>query len=169
MTDRDAPAGRPPDGTPRSGRNAAGRFVPGFSGNPAGRQRAALAAEMDARGTVDAPAVYEAVLAAACGGDMRAAALLLDRWWPVVKRTPLDLPDLPRLETAEDLVRAHAGIIERAGRNGISAEQAEVAAKLIEVHRKLIELTEVQTKLAAIERILAGTGRYEVMGGAVTC
>ena len=64
---------------------------------------------------------------------------------------------------------AHASIIERAARDGISAEQAEVAGRLIEVHRKLIELTEVQTKLAAIERILAGGGRSEVMGGAVTC
>ncbi len=169
MTDRDAPADRPPASRPRLGRDGAGRFVPGCSGNPAGRQRAALAAEMDSRGTADAPEVYAMVLAAAVGGDMRAAAVLLDRWWPVVRRTSLDLPDLPRLETAEVLVRVHGSIIERAARNEISAEQAEIASKLIEGHRKLIKLTDVQTKLAEIERILAGKDLAEVMDGAVTC
>jgi hypothetical protein len=66
-----------------AGRLQGGRFVPGVSGNPAGkkpgtRHRATRLAEKLMAG--DAEAVVRAIIDAAKGGDMTATRLVLDRF-----------------------------------------------------------------------------------------
>jgi hypothetical protein len=74
-----------------AGRIQGGRFVPGVSGNPAGkppgaRARATRLAEKLMAG--DAEAVVNAVVTAAKGGDMTAARLVLDRIAPPCRGRP---------------------------------------------------------------------------------
>src|SRR5215203_5391739 len=82
-------------------RGGRGKFAAGTRpgpGRPKG-ERARLAAALDALAAADAEAVLAAVLAAAKGGDMAAARVILDRLWPAPKGRPLELA-LPPVEDA---------------------------------------------------------------------
>ncbi len=88
----------------------AGRFAPGQSGNPAGkpkgtRHRITLLAERLMEN--DAQEVVRAVLAAARGGDMVAAKLVLERVLPV-RRGRLIKLSLPAVNAPADLAAAMA-------------------------------------------------------------
>lgn len=77
----------------RAGRDGAGRFAPGTSGNPNGRPRGIdfRAAVVAARGEgVEAALVevFDTLLAAALAGDVQAAKLLLDRLCGPVGEVP---------------------------------------------------------------------------------
>ena len=137
-----------------------GRWKKGQSGNPHGRPkgwRSAIATLFDSAGMKDGPGVYAAIHQAALSGDMRAAELLMSRWWPLVKRTSLDLPDLPTLETPQDAVRAASHVMALAAQNEISAEQADIAMRLIEASRKTIEIADLDARLRALEERSAGS------------
>ena len=131
-----------------------GRWQKGQSGNPRGKPkgwRSAVATLLDAAAMEDAPAVYAAIRAAATGGDMRAADILMSRWWPLIKRTSLDLAEMPEIRTARDALDAATHIMACAARNEISAEQADIAMRLIETARKTIETADLAERLAALE------------------
>jgi hypothetical protein len=71
-------------------------------GHPSGSRRRHRATRLAEKlMTDDAEAVVKAVMAAAKGGDMTAARLVLDRIAPPCREAPVNL-DLPRLETRAD-------------------------------------------------------------------
>jgi hypothetical protein len=93
-----------------AGRLQGGRFVPGVSGNPTGkkpgtRHRATQLTEKLMAD--DAEAVVTAVVAAAKGGDMTAARLVLDRFG------------------AADVVQVLAVVADAMARGVLSAEKAQ--------------------------------------------
>jgi len=101
-----------------AGRLQGGRFVPGVSGNPAGkkpgtRHRVTLLAEKLMAD--DAEAVVKAVVAAAKNGDMTAARLVLDRIAPPCRGRPVRV-DLPPIVGAADLVKALAAVADAMAR-----------------------------------------------------
>jgi hypothetical protein len=136
-----------------AGREQAGRFAPGCSGNPAGmkpgtRHRATrLAEKLMANDTED---VVKAVISAAKGGDMTAARLVLDRIAPPCRgrRVRLALPPIVR---AADLVKALAAVADAMARGVLSAEEAQSAAAVLEHHRKAVETLDLERRIAAIE------------------
>jgi Family of unknown function (DUF5681) len=136
-----------------AGRIQGGRFVPGVSGNPAGkppgaRARATRLAEKLMSG--DAEAVVRAVVNAAKGGDMTAAKIILDRIAPPCRGRPVRL-DLPPIVGAADLVRALAAVADAMARGVLSAEEAQAAAAVLEHHRKAVETLDLERRIAAIE------------------
>jgi hypothetical protein len=136
-----------------AGRIQGGRFVPGVSGNPAGkppgaRARATRLAEKLMAG--DAEAVVRAVIDAAKGGDMTAAKIILDRIAPACRGRPVRL-DLPPIVSAADLVKALAAVADAMARGVISAEEAQAAAAVLEHHRKAVETFDLERRIAAIE------------------
>jgi Family of unknown function (DUF5681) len=136
-----------------AGRIQGGRFVPGVSGNPAGkppgaRARATRLAEKLMSG--DAEAVVRAVIDAAKGGDMTAAKIILDRIAPPCRGRPVRL-DLPPIVGAADLVKALAAVADTMARGILSAEEAQAAAAVLEHHRKAVETHDLERRIAAIE------------------
>lgn len=135
-----------------------GRFKPGQSGNPAGKPRGArhritmLAEQLMAD---DATAVVQAVIAAAKGGDMVAARLVLDRIAPARKGSAVTL-DLPTMSTAADCVAAMSAITSAAASGEITSEEGQALAGLVEMQRKAIETGDLETRIAAMERRLEG-------------
>src|SRR3954451_17723125 len=95
-----------------AGKSAAGRFKPGNGhgrGRPSGsRNKASIA--LDKMLAEDGADVVQAVLAAARGGDMQAARLVLDRIVPIRKGRSIQL-DLPAIENVADVLAALSATI----------------------------------------------------------
>lgn len=140
-----------------SGKSGRG-WKPGQSGNPRGRPRgfrSMIAAEFDAAAIKDGPAIYERIKHAALEGDMRAAELMMSRWWPIAKATYLNLPDLPKIKTAHDALDAAAHIVECAARGDVSVEQSHLALQMIEILRRTIETSELAVEIAVMREQIA--------------
>jgi hypothetical protein len=137
-----------------SGRDQEGRFLPGKSGNPAGRpvgaRHAALLA-LDVIGSAAAVEVMGSVVAAARTGDMRAADILLRRLWPERRGRPVTFA-LPPLRTLEDLTCALAAVAKAIGDGDLSPEEGQSVAAALETWRKAVETTDIEQRLAALEQ-----------------
>ncbi len=131
----------------------AGRFAPGQSGNPAGkpkgtRHRIALLAERLMEN--DAQEVVRAVLAAARGGDMAAAKLVLERVLPV-RRGRLIKLSLPAVNAPADLAAAMAELITAVASGQVTAEEATAVGQLLGLQGKVLELIDIEERLLALE------------------
>jgi hypothetical protein len=129
------------------------RWHPGQSGNPSGRpkgsrHRALLA--LDAMGQENSADIMQAVVAAAKGGDMRAADILLRRLWPERKGRPVTL-DLPPMQTAADLPAALSAVAAAVAAGDVTPEEGQAIAAVVEAHRRAIETAEIEQRLAALE------------------
>jgi hypothetical protein len=118
-------------------RNERGQFVPGVSGNPAGRRegsrnRATLALQtlLDGEGE----RVVRKAVAMALAGNETALRLVLERLLPVAKDRPISL-DLPRLANASDVAEAVRRAIEAVAGGEVTPAEAETVLKLLEALR----------------------------------
>ena len=69
-------------------------------------------------------------------------------------RSPASVPieiDLPKTETAEDVSRAVAAIIQTTAQGRISPAEAASLCGLLETQRRVIELTDLEMRIAALE------------------
>ena len=130
-----------------------GRFKPGRSGNPGGPkpgQRHPAFAALDAIGHEGAESVLRSVVAAAEGGDMRAAEILLRRAWPERKGRPVAFV-LPASVGAAGLVEAMGAVTEAMASGGMTPDEASAVAGVLEIHRKAIATEDHEQRLRALE------------------
>jgi hypothetical protein len=136
-----------------AGKSAAGRFQPGNRhgrGRPSGsRNNASLV--LDKMLADDGADVVRAILAAAKGGDMQAARLVLDRIVPVRKGRSIQL-DLPAIENVADVLAALSATIAAMAEGDITPDEAAIAAGVLETKRKAIETVELVARLARLEQ-----------------
>jgi hypothetical protein len=138
------------------------RFAPGTSGNPSGRPRgsrhAALLA-LDAIGAAGAEDIVRGVVAAAKGGDMRAADILLRRLWPERKGRPVQM-DLPAIMAPGDIVAALGAVAAAVAAGEISTEEGAAVAGILEAQRRAVETVEMEARIAALEQNRGANARY---------
>lgn len=125
-------------------------WKPGQSGNPAGRKPGTgPAAKLREAIAKDVPAIISTLAAAAKGGDVGAARLLLERVLPPVKAieqpTPIKLPD----GTLTDQGRA---VMVAAGAGELAPGQAAQLLSGLGSLAKLIETDELAARVAKLEK-----------------
>jgi hypothetical protein len=133
-------------------RGADGRFINGGRGGPGrprGARHAALAA-LDAIGSKAAEEVLGVVVAAAKGGDLRAAEVLLRRLWPERKGRPIEF-ELPPVVAAADVVTALTAVTTATARGELTPEEALALSHVLEAQRKAIETADLAQRIAALE------------------
>jgi hypothetical protein len=139
-----------PDNT---GRKQAGRWKKGESGNPAGRprgarSRATVAVEELLEGEVEA--LTRKAVELALGGDTTALRLCLERLAPPVRERPLEL-ELPPIESAKDLPRAVASLLQAVATGTVTAGEAEKLGRLVGQYVQAVEVAEIEERLRTLE------------------
>src|SRR5216683_375924 len=122
-------------------RDRRGRFVPGQSGNPAGktpgtRNRATLLrAALDSD---EGPAMARIVIDKAVGGDVVTARFCLDRLEPRPRGRAIAI-ELPEGAKASDLVAAYDATVEAMMGGEITPDEAVQVARALDGRRQAIE------------------------------
>lgn len=131
-------------------------WQPGQSGNPKGRPpgrgqsaqfREALASKL--------PEVLQAVVRAACAGDMQAARLVLDRCLPALKPLEATIEGLA-LPTGT-LTQQATDILASVSRGEVAPGQAAQLIGAIGGVAKIAEFDELQSRIEALEKAHGNT------------
>ena len=130
----------------------------GTSGNPHGRRPAGLASVEKLRAALldELPAILEALVTAAKGGDMQAARTILDRVLP-----PLKAQELPAfLGAFEGTLAEQGGAILKAMASGALAPgQAAQLLGALAAQAKVREVDELARRIADLERRVEADGK----------
>lgn len=125
----------------------------GTSGNPSGKppgaRHEALKA-LDAIGSEGAAEVMNSVVAAAKGGDMQAANILLRRLWPERKGRPVALDMVAPIDAA-GVAAALSTVTQAVAAGDLSPEEGQAVAAILETQRRAIETAELEARIAALE------------------
>ncbi|HJV26317.1 MAG TPA: DUF5681 domain-containing protein [Aromatoleum sp.] len=131
----------------------AGPWQPGQSGNPKGRprgsrNRATLLALAAMEG--DLTEIVGVVLAAARGGDLVAARLVLERLVPPMRDRPVTL-DLPDTSTLQGVSAAQAALVAAVAAGELTPVEADTLTGIVEARRKALETEELDARVRALE------------------
>ncbi|MEQ1686520.1 MAG: DUF5681 domain-containing protein [Burkholderiaceae bacterium] len=141
-------------------KKAPGRPWPkGVSGNPSGKPKGArhrVTVALEKLMQTDAQTIVRAVLAAAAGGDMSAARMVLDRVAPPAKDRHVSL-DLPDTSTAEGIEQAQGAIVAAVAGGHMLPSEGVALSGLVEARRRSLETNELAARIAALE--LKGTAK----------
>jgi len=137
-------------------RNERGQFVPGVSGNPAGRKegsrnRATLALQQLLDG--EGERIIRKAVEMALAGNETALRLVLERLLPVVKDRPIRL-DLPQLAKASDVAEAVRRAVEAVAAGEVTPAEAEIVLKLLEALRAALVNQQGDLEAEKLDRIL---------------
>ena len=100
----------------------------------------------------DLEEVVKAIIAAAKGGDMVAARIVLDRLAPVRKGSPVTFT-LPSDVDAAGIAEAFASLLRAVAEGEITPDEAAAVGGLLEARRKTLDLVEVEGRLKALEAL----------------
>lgn len=143
-----------------AGRDQAGRFTPGQSGNPKGKPKGTLhkatrAALELMQGQLEA--LTQTVISAALAGDLTAAKIIFDKLVPAAKESPIEpgVVTLPML-SAESVPDAVAQVVAAVAAGDLPPSQGQALVGMLDGYRKSVELAEIEKRLAALESASGG-------------
>ncbi|WP_138514565.1 DUF5681 domain-containing protein [Rhodoferax bucti] len=126
------------------------RFKPGQSGNPNGRAPGhGEIAKLRQMLSVHVPEIIEQVIAAARGGDLQAARLVLDKVIPSVK--PIDLPVGLQLPTDGSLTEQGRAVIAAVSEGQLSPSNGAQLVTALGALARVAEIDELSARIAKLE------------------
>lgn len=133
----------------------AGKWTKGKSGNPAGRKPGTgVAGKLRAAIAADVPDILKGLTAAAKGGDVGAARLLLERVLPALK--PVEEPTAVDL-TGETLTEQGRAALGAVAAGHLAPGQGATLLAALAALAKLVETDELAARVAALEARHGGT------------
>jgi hypothetical protein len=140
-----------------TGRDQAGRWRPGASGNKAGkpkgaRHKATLAAEALLEG--EAEALSRKAVELALAGDVAALRLCLDRIVPARKDRPVCFA-LPNLNQSKDAVKASAAIVEAVATGDLTPSEAAELSRVVDSYTRTLQAAEFEQRISKLEKAIA--------------
>jgi hypothetical protein len=140
-----------------TGRDQAGRWRIGASGNRAGkprgtRHKATLAAETLLEG--EAEALSRKAVELALRGDVSALRLCLDRIVPPRKDRPVCF-ELPEMIESKGAVSALAAIVAAVAAGELTPTEAAELTKVIDGYARTLQAVEFEERLAKLEKAIA--------------
>lgn len=140
-------------GAENTGGKQAGRFTKGQSGNPSGKPKGArhkTTLAMEALLDGEAEKLTRKAIEIALSGDGMALRLCMERIIPARKDRPIQF-DLPKINSAADIVPAHAAIAAAVSAGEITPGEGLDCARLIDGAARAIEITDIEERLARLE------------------
>ncbi|PSJ36623.1 DUF5681 domain-containing protein [Allosphingosinicella deserti] len=125
-------------------RAESGQFLPGTSGNPAGRPRGSRNRASVLRDLVDggeAASIARMVVERAIDGEWAAMRILFTRLFPPAREAAIEF-DLPEVTTRADAVAASAALIAATASGEITPGEARKLLPLLTTHMKMIDALE---------------------------
>jgi hypothetical protein len=146
------------------GRDSAGRFLPRYSGNPAGKSKGTLN-----RATVLAAALRDGedetiarvIIDKALAGNAAAARFCLDRLYPKPRGRPITL-DLPATGGRGDVVAAFNATLRAMADGEITPDEAVVISRFLDGRRRVLQAWQLEEKLTAYGRTIPGDGEGDM-------
>ena len=145
-------------GESQAQRGERGRFLPGRSGNPAGRPvgsknkaQALLANRLDS----EWEAVADSLVREARRGNATAAKAVLDRVAPPPRGRLVRL-NLPHLFTLDDVDAAVDSVIAAVAAGHVSPQEAATVAGILETKRRVLESRALDDRVRTLEEKLEG-------------
>jgi Family of unknown function (DUF5681) len=132
-------------------------FLPGQSGNPAGRPRGARNKKtiaLEALLDDESEALMQKMIGMAKVGDDLAMRLCMERMLAPQRERPVPL-HLPRIESEADARRASAEVIAALGEGEITPKEAEHLMRAIAGAAVIMQSSEIAARLQRIEQRLA--------------
>ena len=131
-----------------------GKFKSGESGNPGGRPKGSLNKATLASQTLldgEAEALTRKVVELAKEGNPVALRLCLERLLPPRKDRPVNFT-LPRIEGAQDLVKALGAILEAVARGEITPAEGQTLTTMLDGYRKGLETADLEARVTELEK-----------------
>ena len=141
-----------PDNT---GKEQAGHFAKGQSGNPSGRpkgSRNATTLALESLFDGQAEAITQKAIALALAGDMTAIRFCLDRILPARRDRPITFA-LPPIDNAQDAATTVSAVLAAVSSGEITPTEAAEISKLIEVYVRAFETAELAERLERLEQM----------------
>ena len=125
------------------------RFKKGNPGRrPGSRNKATVAVEALLDG--EAEKITRKAIEMALAGDTVAMRLCLDWLCPPHRSRYIEL-ELPKVETAGDVLQAHASVIDAMAQGGITPDEASTVSSGLEIKRRSIETCELEARITELE------------------
>ena len=133
----------------KNGRNTAGQFAVGNTGQPKGsRNKATIAIEGLLHG--QAEALTQTAVAKALDGDSISLRLCMERIAPAPKDQPVSF-NLPKMKNALDASEAAGSVLTAVSEGELTPIEAMRVMGLIDSYRRTLELTEIEQRLQRLE------------------
>jgi hypothetical protein len=142
----------PPD---KTGKEQAGRFPKGKSGNPDGRPKGSRNATTLALETLldgQAAALTQKAIDLALTGDMAALRICLDRILPPRKDRPLTF-EFPAITNAAEAATTMSAILAAVASGEITPTEASEIGKLVDSYVRAVEATELAARIERLEKM----------------